>query len=176
MTNKTLYIVSGADRVGKSTFCQNLQSVTGGSLYHFSEPDTSKEVPSLFFRYLETLSNDRNESAIIFDRSYVCGYILERFRENNHSHIGELVELELLLGKFVDNVIHIGIVAPWSEVAHRHKRELDDGEPIALWALANKMMARMNEHRFYYQELFEFYDHITMFPHFINPEPQDFSS
>lgn len=169
---KTLYIVSGADRVGKSTFCKKLQEASGGSLYHFSEPDTSPEITSIFSRYLDVLKMDENKRAVIFDRSYVCGYILERFRENNHNHIGDLVKLELQIPSFVERVLHVGLVRPWYEVALRHKEELDNGVPLAPWALSNKMIARMNEHRFYYEELLDFYNHVTMFPHVINPESE----
>ena len=168
-----LYIISGADRVGKSTFSWKLASALPyrAKIVHFSEPDRSPNNPSLFHRYKDTVSQElgKDTEALIFDRSYVCGYILERFRENNHAHLDQLVELEIWLNDNLEEVNHVGIVKPWSFASIHHLKELRQGEPLAPWALTDALISRMNEHRFYYQELFEFYDHITMFPHEINP-------
>lgn len=160
-----LIIISGADRVGKSTLAEQLSRTIGGKVYHFGPPDRTQK--NIFTRYREPLP----EGITIWDRSYVCGHILERFRENNHSHIGSLLELEIWLNNHVDSVLHVGVVRKWCEVAALHLEEIEGemGADDADWYRANLYLGRLNEHRFYYQELFEFYDHVTLFPSLINP-------
>jgi len=162
----SLIIISGADRAGKSTLAKQLSQATGGTIYHFGPPDRTQK--GIFEQYKHSLPS---HGTTIWDRSYVCGFILERFRENNHAHIGELLELEIWLKSQVDSVLHVGVVRKWHEVADLHLEEIEGlmGAGDADWYRVNLLLARCNEHRFYYQELFEFYDHLTLFPSLINP-------
>lgn len=172
MKKKELIIISGPDRVGKSTFIMELSKKVAQEgknvvVEHYSEPPTYMN--DIFERYRVSISQlmaDKELDVLIWDRSYVCAYILERFRNNAHSYISDVVALETWLALKEDLFVeHIGLTMPWHSIANLHLKELQNtGKYPTEWSLANQMMSRCNEHRFYSDEMSDFFQNITMFP------------
>lgn len=153
-----LILLGGPDRVGKSTLAAELSEHSGYPVIHHSAPD--KTWPRIFECYYQNLQAGESQ---IWDRSYLCAYILERFRNNNHDHISDVVELELALRS--QPVIHIGVTRPWYWSAPLHLRELKELYPDAApWFIRDKLLARQQEHHYYTDQMMFFYRNITMFP------------
>lgn len=159
---KKLVIISGPDRVGKSTLSRKFEGV-GYKPYHFSEPD--KTAPGdIFTRYEECFPSD-DEPLAVWDRSYLCGHILEVFRESVDPYLPRVMQMEYLLHRNEIKVHHIGIAVPWQTVAHHHIKELEEqNSGIQDWAMAGVLTKRMKEHRYYTEKMLEFYQHVTIFP------------
>lgn len=181
---RKLIIVSGADRVGKTTLVKQLSEAFPGAMpniwgysadvVHFAAPDTMSS--QVFQMYRDAIAGSK-APLLIWDRSYVCGSIYERCRFNSHDHFSELVELEMELNEEFTNVIHIGLFKPWNWSAKLILKELNESYPEASkWAIRNRYIASMNEHQFYQDELKKFYTTITMFPSIgiedTNPDPK----
>ena len=153
-----LILLGGPDRVGKSTLAAELSEYSGYPVIHHSPPERTS--PRIFECYYQNLLAGESQ---IWDRSYLCAYILERFRNNNHDHITDVVELELELRH--QPVVHVGVTRPWYWSAPLHLHELKnlypDAEP---WFLRDQLMSRQQEHHFYTEQMAFFYQTITMFP------------
>lgn len=169
---KKLYIISGPDRVGKSTFQRDLSQALSvvkslpPEVEHFSEPPLSqRDITERYRVSIDKFISSPSE-VLIWDRSYVCAYILERFRKNSHSYVGDLVSFEVFLARKSElKVEHVGLTLPWHEIALFHLKELEEtGLHQNSWSISGELISRMNEHRFYTEEMVDFYQNITMFP------------
>jgi hypothetical protein len=161
-----LIILGGPDRVGKSTLATRLSQLSGFKVKHHNAPDLRDQ--SIFDVYRRNLAEGGDQ---IWDRSYLCAFILERYRKRNHDHLVEIMDLEFELSK-THEVIHVGVTKPWHWSAPLHWEELNKKQhPVSNWALRDAFIARQNEHHFYTTEMENFYRYVTMFPSFM-VEPQ----
>jgi len=157
-----LILLSGPDRVGKSTLASQLADLFDFPVKHHSEPNPRGK--TIFDAYRQDLNEGGDQ---IWDRSYVCTYILERFRNRNHDHLVEIMDFELELSK-IHQVIHVGVTKPWHWSAPLHMDELTKRHhPPSDWMIRDEFMARQNEHHFYTDEMVNFYQFVTMFPSFM---------
>lgn len=157
-----LILLGGPDRVGKSTLATQLAVLSGFPVKHHSAPDVFDE--NIFDVYRRNLEKGGDQ---IWDRSYLCAFILERYRKRNHDHLVEIMDLEFELSK-KQEVIHVGVTKPWYWSAPLHWEELNKRHrPPAQWAIRDAFMARQNEHHFYISEMDNFYQYVTMFPSFM---------
>ena len=137
---------------------RSLSEHSGYRVIHHIAPD--QKSPRIFECYYQNLLDGESQ---IWDRSYLCAYILERFRNNNHDHITDVVELELELRH--QPVVHVGVTRPWYWSAPLHLQELKTEYPEAEpWFIRDKLMARQQEHHYYIEQMLFFYKNITMFP------------
>lgn len=157
-----LILLGGPDRVGKSTLASDLSALTDLPVKHHNAPDPFDE--NIFDIYRRNLEEGGDQ---IWDRSYLCAFILERFRKRNHDHLVEIMDLEFELSKKHD-VIHVGVTKPWHWCAPLHWDELHKRHrQPSHWVARDAFMARQNEHHFYIDEMENFYRYVTMFPSFI---------
>lgn len=157
-----LILLGGPDRVGKSTLAAQLSEISGFPVKHHSAPDPRGK--TIFDSYRENLSEGGDQ---IWDRSYLCAFILERYRKRNHDHLVEIIDLEFELSK-THEVIHVGVTKPWHWCAPLHIDELTKRHyPPSDWVIRDEFMARQNEHHFYTDEMLSFYQFLTMFPSFV---------
>ena len=169
--SRKLVIFSGGDRVGKTTLINALQDRLGEencSVYHHSAPPQDQNNIFDFYRdhIGEWVASDREWC--LFDRSYPCSVILESHRRRNNGHLDEAVdfELELLQCAETFRVVHVSVDRPWSFSAKHHLIELKELFPDAApWFIRDEYVARMREHKHYYEKLYDFYEHTTAFPH-----------
>ena len=165
----TLYIVSGPDRVGKSTYISS-HAKPEDSRFHFGPvpPDASSLLRYHQSPVLEWLKTNALNDCW-FDRSYVCTFLLNTMRHGHQDCLDEIVEYEILLHELADKhqfkVQHIGITRPWNVCAPLHLEELRAQNPDwSLRAIRNEYIRRMKEHERYLRELQQFYHQITIFP------------
>jgi hypothetical protein len=177
---RTLIIISGADRVGKSTLISNTQAhlrEQNCAVYHHSAPPSQQA--NIFDMYREHVEEwlATDKQWCIFDRAYPCSFILEDHRRRNHGHMDDVVDLELeWLADDRFQVVHVSVERPWSWSAKHHLVELKELFPEASpWFIRDEYAARMKEHKHYYERLYEFYDHVTAFPHLIHTPCKDSS-
>lgn len=169
---RKLFIINGPDRVGKSTLAEDLGQalVLKGHnpvKQHFSEPPTNqKDITERYRVSINQFLDNPEVDTLIWDRSYLCAYILERFRKNSHSYIGELIQLEIWMAEKAELLVeHIGLTLPWCDVARAHLHELRRfGDHRSEWSISGAMLARCSEHQFYTDEMLNFYQNLTMFP------------
>ena len=169
MTRK-IVIFSGADRVGKSTLISTMQEHLGEEhceVVHLSEPPGDQD--NIFDINREFIDKwvASDKEWLLFDRCYVCSFILEQFRRKNHGHLDDIIDLELELLERSDifEVVHVAVDRPWSWSAKHHLIELKELFPTASpWRIRDEYVARMNEHKEYYSKLYDFYEHTTAFP------------
>lgn len=162
-----LLLVSGPDRVGKSTLIREIQDELGAEncvVYHHSAPNPRES--DVFATYRKEIGQTPEDRHIIFDRGWPCTFILEQLRKRNSGHFDQLVELELWVNDAVSTgVMHIAQLRPWNWSAPLHVEELREEDPLATeWAIRDRYVERMNEHKQYTQQLLDFYEDITMFP------------
>jgi hypothetical protein len=172
MHMKLLLVVSGPDRVGKSTFIHELVHCEGFNpenffIKHHSRPaDTYQNV---YDSHADSVTEWKQSGKpfAIFDRSWPCTYILERLREHNTGHFEDLIDFEIQYSRDLEyTAFHLGILKPWHWSAPHHLKELTQ-----LYGSGNNRLirdnyiARMQEHEHYSRELIKFYNTITMFPH-----------
>jgi hypothetical protein len=168
---RKLVIVSGGDRVGKSTLIAELQEYFGEencSVYHHGAPPYHTENIFDFYRDHITEWVSTGKEWCLFDRSWVCSYCLEDFRRHTNGQLDEIanVELDVMACSETFSTIHLGLKRPWSWSAKHHIIELKELEPTApQWVIRDHYVARQKEHRIYYDKLTEFYNHMTAFPH-----------
>jgi hypothetical protein len=63
----------------------------------------------------------------------------------------------------------VGVDRPWSWSAKHHLVELKEFFPDAApWFIRDEYVARMHEHKHYYEKLYDFYSHTTAFPSVIH--------
>ena len=165
-----LIIVSGPDRVGKSTLIGQMATWIGAdnvSVMHHSAPPANQENIFDFYRD-DILSwvNGRKQHCI-FDRAWPCSFILEQFRRNNLGHLEDLIDLELWVNDTVNApVVHVGQFRPWNWSAPLHVEEIREEakHEDAGWYLRDQYITRMQEHETYQTQLIDFYERVTMFP------------
>lgn len=163
-----LIIVSGPDRVGKSTLIKSIAEELGeANTYtaHHGPPPTNKE--SIFDVYRDTIQDWRRSKKpyAVFDRAYPCSYILEQHRRRNAGHFEDVIDFEIELSEAVPAVVHLGVFRPWHWSAPLHMEEIRAENPEAsLWYLRDEYIARMQEHQIYTEQLINFYENISMFP------------
>ena len=173
MKQRKLVIVSGGDRVGKSTLISNLQQHLGEfncAVFHHSAPPTTQS--NIFDFYRDHVAQWLATKAewCIFDRSYPCSFILEDHRRRNHGHMDDVIDLELeWLADDRFQVMHISVERPWNWSAKHHLIELKEMFPDAApWFIRDEYVARMKEHKHYYERLYDFYENVTAFPHHVH--------
>lgn len=163
-----LIIVSGPDRVGKSTLIKAMATELGEAntyVAHHGPPPTHNE--SIFDVYQDTIQDWKwsGKKYAIFDRAYPCSYILEQHRRRNAGHFEDVIDFEIELSESIDAVVHLGVFRPWHWSAPLHMEEVKAENPGAsLWYLRDKYIARMQEHQIYTEQLLNFYENISMFP------------
>lgn len=168
MTRK-LVIFSGADRVGKSSLInitREALSEHGCEVYHHSAPPSQQaNIFDMYREHLEEWLSGTSEWCL-FDRSYPCSFILEDHRRRNHGHMDDVVDLELeWLADDRFEVVHVSVERPWCWSAKHHLIELRELFPEASpWFIRDEYVARMKEHKHYYERLYDFYDNVTAFP------------
>lgn len=173
MTRK-IVIFSGGDRVGKSTLISAIQERLGEdecSVVHLAEPPGDQE--NIFDINRKAISEwvASGKEWLLFDRCYVCSYILEHFRRNNNGHLDDMIDFEIELLGCADTfkLIHVSVDRPWQFSAAHHIVELRELFPKAApWRIRDEYVARMKEHKEYYSKLYDFYEHITAFPSVIH--------
>ena len=157
-----LILLGGPDRVGKSTLAAQLSELSGFKVKHHSQPDARDK--SIFDIYRRNLEEGGDQ---IWDRSYLCAFILERYRRRNHDHLVEIMDLEFELSK-IHEVIHIGVTKPWYWCAPLHWEELNKKHyPLSHWATRDAFISRQNGHHFNIGVMDNFYRYVTMFPSFM---------
>lgn len=163
-----LIIVSGPDRVGKSTLIKSLSKELGEEntfvAHHGPPPPANKRI---FDMYRDTLFEwkQSKKEYVIFDRGYPCSYILEQHRRHNAGHFEDIIDLELEIFESINSVVHLGVFRPWHWSAPLHVQEVRSEAPeAALWFVRDQYIARMQEHEVYTEQILRFYDEITMFP------------
>lgn len=162
-----LIIVSGPDRVGKSTLIEELaEELSGGCFiaHHGPPPEDQKNIFDFYREDLDAWSSSGTKHAI-FDRAYPCSYILEQHRRRNAGHFEDVIDFEIELASQVKDVVHLGVFRPWYWSAPLHIEEVRAELPnAALWRIRDEYIARMQEHQLYTEQILNFYENITMFP------------
>ena len=165
-----LIVVSGPDRVGKSTLICRMQEACDGDAYvahHSAPPKNQKNIFDFYKDDVEAWQESGKKIAI-FDRAWPCSYILEQHRRRNFGHLEDLVDFEIWLNDTVGAVVHMAQFRPWSWSAPLHIEEIREevGEDASDWYVRDQLITRMQEHRVYTDQLQEFYENITIFPSF----------
>lgn len=162
-----LIIVSGPDRVGKSTLIKEMVDELQGDCYvahHGPPPQGQQNIFDFYREDLETWDLS-GETHAIFDRAYPCSYILEQHRRHNAGHFEDVIDFEIELADRGIDVVHLAVLRPWHWSAPLHVKELREMFPEASpWYLRDEYISRMQEHQLYTEQLLNFYDNITMFP------------
>jgi len=160
-----LIVVSGPDRVGKSTLISKMAEETNALVIHHGPPPTDQK--NIFDFYRDDIDDwKRSEKQVaIFDRAWPCSYILEQHRRRNAGHLEDLIDFEIWLNDQVGAVVHLAQFRPWHWSAPLHIEELREMHPeSAEWFIRDEYIARMQEHELYSQQLIDYYERITMFP------------
>ena len=127
---KSLWLIAGPDRVGKTTYCKTLKR----PVYHFGPPNPT--IKNIYSSYRAALEEQPAEVQICFDRGWVCSYILDTFRRHAGNHAAEITQLEIDLFDQGWEVEHIGITREWSWSAPLHLKELRELYPrYAAWKI-----------------------------------------
>ena len=162
-----LLLVSGPDRVGKSTLIREIVDVLrpeNCTVFHHGPPDRSSR--DVFDRYRMEVGDSSSDKHIIFDRGWPCTFIYEQIRKNNSGHFDSLIDLEMWMNDAVEEgVVHIGQLRPWNWSAPLHLEDLNALNPDASdWYIRDQYIQRMAEHKQYTDKLMDYYEDITMFP------------
>lgn len=170
-----LIVVSGPDRVGKSTLINAMAEELKGEAFvmHHGAPPQDQE--NIFDFYRKDIADWKasGKNVAIFDRAWPCSYILEQHRRRNAGHFEDLVDFEIWLADQVSQVCHLAQLRPWSWSAPLHIEELRQEMPgAAKWFIRDEYVARMQEHKHYTQELLNFYEDVTMFPNIVLTETE----
>lgn len=151
---KQLMILSGADRVGKSTLASKMAKEGVCRVIHHGPPPPDRPLFSdLRDDIAAWLSSD--EPQMVWDRAYVCSYCLEQQNVLDAILAFEWDHRDL-------HIRHIGVWASWQEVAQRHIEEI---QSLEIKDHIGEYCKRMKQHRSYYAKLEEFFENVTMFPH-----------
>jgi len=164
-----LIVVSGPDRVGKSTLIKKMADELGDSclvLHHGPPPTDSKNIFDFYRDDIRTFKESAKFKYAIFDRAWPCSYILEQHRRRNAGHFEDIIDLELWINDMLDGaVVHMAQLRPWSWSAPLHIEELREENPQAAdWFIRDEYISRMQEHKVYTEQLLNFYEDVTMFP------------
>lgn len=169
MTKPMLIVVSGPDRVGKSTLIKQMADELGDSclvLHHGPPPVDQKNIFDFYKDDIRGFIDNSHYKYAIFDRAWPCSYILEQHRRRNAGHFEDLIDLELWINDVLDGaVVHLAQLRPWSWSAPLHVEELREENPdAASWYIRDQYVSRMQEHKIYTEQLLDFYEDVTMYP------------
>lgn len=174
MQNKSnmLIVVSGPDRVGKSTLIKQMQDELGNEcivLHHGPPPLDQQNIFDFYKEDIRNFVENPGAKYAIFDRAWPCSYILEQHRRRNAGHFEDLIDLELWINDVLDGaVVHLAQLRPWSWSAPLHVEELKLENPdAAQWYIRDQYISRMQEHKLYTEQLLSFYEDITCFPNVV---------
>ena len=160
-----LIIVSGPDRVGKSTLIKRIVDDAKSSVYvsHHSAPPKDQE--HIFDFYKDDVLKFKASGAPlgVFDRAWPCSFILEQHRRRNFGHMEDLVDFEIWLNDQDIPVVHLAQLRPWHWSAPLHIEELRE-EGHTTWGLRDELVSRMQEHKVYTEQMLSFYEDVTLFP------------
>ncbi len=163
-----LIVVSGPDRVGKSTLIKQMSDALGGQAFvthHSAPPQDQKNIFDFYKEDILRWQNMRDKPIAIFDRAWPCSYILEQHRRRNAGHFEDVIDFEIWLSDTVGAVVHLAQFRPWHWSAGLHIEEIREEFPKAApWYIRDELIARMQEHEVYTQQLQTFYENVTMFP------------
>ena len=150
---KTITILSGADRVGKSTLASSLEKPGVCRVKHFGPPPSDRP---LFSDVREEIADWQmsGEPQLVLDRSYVCSYCM-----NQPDVLDAILEFEWD-HRHLD-IRHLGVWESWQVVARRH---VDEIQALGIKNHVEEYKERMEIHQSYYEKLEDFYDFVTMFP------------
>ena len=159
------------DRTGKSSLVAAIQNYLGEdrcSTVHLAEPPGNQN--NIFDVNREVIGEwvAGGKEFLVFDRCYVCSFILDTFRRHNNGHLDDIFDLEIELLECAEEfkVVHVGVDKPWSFSAPHHLIELKELFPTAApWKIRDEYVARNKEHKLYREKLEEFYEHVTAFPY-----------
>jgi hypothetical protein len=168
MTRK-LVIMSGPDRVGKSTICQELKDQIGEEsceIIHLAEPPLDQEDPYDVNREKIGEWVASGKEWCFFDRSYPCSMVFEERRRGNAGHFSHIIELEIQLLRCLEfKTCHVVVDRPWHWSAKHHLIEIDQLIPRGSdWAKRDHYISRMKEHQLYYERIKDFTQNVTAFP------------
>jgi GTPase SAR1 family protein len=163
-----LFVVSGPDRVGKTTLIENMCSAIDEEVFvqhHSAPPRNQEKILDIYREALDTWDLSGCNHAI-FDRAWPCTYILEQLRNRNIGFLEEVLDFEIELHCRGTRVVHIGQFRPWWWSAPKHMDEINSEMlgSVPKWARRAEYITRMQEHEQYSEQLIDFYDRITMFP------------
>ena len=149
-----LIVVSGPDRVGKSTLIKKMADELGDScavIHHGPPPSDQKNIFDFYRDDILGLLDKPNFKHAIFDRAWPCSFILEQHRRRNAGHFEDLIDLELWVNDMLDGaVVHLAQFRPWHWSAPLHVEELREEYPTsANWYIRDEYISRMQEHRIY---------------------------
>ena len=170
-----LIVVSGPDRVGKSTLICRMQEALGAdkvfTAHHSAPPKDQKNIFDFYREDILSWQSDTSKPYAIFDRAWPCSYILEQHRRRNFGHLEDLVDFEIWLNDTVGAVVHLAQFRPWHWSAPLHVEEIREEQPdVAPWVMRDELITRMQEHKVYTGQLQEFYEDITLFPNVVLTE------
>ena len=151
---KTIQIISGADRVGKSTLASSLEKSGVCRVRHFGPPPPDRP---LFSDVREEIAlwQESGEPQLVLDRSYVCSYCMDQ-----PDVLDAILEFEWDHRDL--KIRHYGMWRPWQIVAPRHIEEI---QALGIKHHVEEYRKRMELHQSYSERLKHFYHNITMFPH-----------
>ena len=162
-----LIIVSGPDRVGKSTLVKSMFDFVEQDAYVAHHGPPPQDQRNIFDFYRKDIEDWRasGKSFAIFDRAYPCSFILEQHRRRNAGHFEDVIDFEIELNDSVGSVVHLAQFRPWHWSAPLHIEELNEEFPDAApWFIRDEYIARMQEHKHYTEALINFYEDVTLFP------------
>ena len=151
---KQLIILSGADRVGKSTLASKMEKAGVCRVIHHGPPPADRP---LFSDLRDDIADwlDSDDPQMCWDRAYVCSYCLDQ-----PNVLDAILEFEMDHRDL--DIKHIGVWASWQEVSRRH---LDEIKELGIEDTVGEYKLRLETHRNYYDRLEKFYESVTMFPH-----------
>jgi hypothetical protein len=171
-----LIVVSGPDRVGKSTLICRMQEALGTdnvfTAHHSAPPKDQKNIFDFYKDDVLRWQGMVGKPYAIFDRAWPCSYILEQHRRRNFGHLEDLVDFEIWLNDTVGAVVHLAQFRPWNWSAPLHIEEIreEQNDSTADWFVRDELITRMTEHRVYTDQLQQFYEDITLFPNVVLTE------
>ena len=171
-----IFVVLGADRVGKSTFIensfQNIQGFSTATKLHFSGPKPHHNNP--IDQYIEPLNElDLNNVAyVLCDRGFseVCFY--EKFRRNIIISEQWAVAAESYFKSVSSHIEVFMIERDWEWSKPKHIEEINELYPDASnYFKRNQLLVREEEHKQYYNYMNAYLKEITTLPYkIIRPE------
>lgn len=171
---KRLIILSGPDRVGKSTLIKKMMNFWGKDhteVYHHSKPSNDHEaiLQQMYNSLDDFLNPNQPKSLGIFDRGWLCTYVYQLIRDNCFSIDYDIMRLEIALLEKGLRTYHVLLHRPWFWSAPFHLKELKElgytnDKPRRL--LLEQMETRRNEHNTYYEIASTFLMEKSCFPYF----------
>lgn len=165
-----IFVVLGADRVGKSTLIENSRMYLSGNnhveVLHFAGPQPHHNSP--IDQYIEPLNaiNLSKTDFVLCDRGFseVCFY--EKFRRNIIISEQWAVAAESYFKSVSSSVEVLMIEREWEWSRPKHIEEIDELYPDASnYFKRNQLLVREEEHRQYYNYMSEYLKNVTTLPY-----------